>query len=390
MSEIGPVFPSSKTRRGVRVAGSGESPDGGREYVVRSTKLIAPGETGPIPYRLKREARVTDIDVGDDAELVRVALGPRRISLEDESGGEKKVLSDVLAAEPYDGNAGAFVVLNVRNTGSEPRYVEATIRVVAERGPEVDAPSPFRMRPDGTPMGAGRKLRTPGRPTPFSPMPRVVSPPEIGARRPGGGVRRPPPGGAKARARERMKATPAPSEVVITVPALIQPAAGGEKVVVFFRSHVEALLRLFAFRSPIRKPQRSALVRELRAARERESSDVGIQLGEVGVSLARSDLDRLFDALLLHREQQLEDEGGRIVAALKRAIEISPTVDSGSAVQRSAISDQPSAGQPKTEIESEKSKTALTLIATANGSSELGGDEDDDDEDVLLKEITEE
>ena len=379
MSEIGPVFPSSKTRRGVRVAGSGESPDGGREYVVRSTKLIAPGETGPIPYRLKREARVTDIDVGDDADLVRVALGPRRISLEeDESGGEKKAIADVLAAEPYDGSAGAFVVLNVRNTGSEPRYVEATIRVVAERGPEVDAPSPFRMRPDGTPMGAGRKLRTPGRPTPFSPMPRVVSPPEIGARRPGGGVRRPPPG-AKARARERMKVTPAPSEVVITVPALIQPAAGGEKVVVFFRSHVEALVRLFAFRSPIRKPQRSALVRELRAAKDRDAADVGIQLGEVGVSLARSDLDRLFDALLLHREQQLEDEGGRIVAALKSSL----SVDSGSAVQRTAISDQPSAGQPKTEIESEKSKTALTLVETADVES-------DDQESVSLKEIMEE
>ena len=382
MSEIGPVFPSSKTRRGVRVAGSGESPDGAREYVVRSTKLIAPGEIGPIPYRLKREARITDIDVGDDAELVRVALGPRRINLEvDEEGGPaKKNLAEILAAEPYDGNAGAFVVLNVRNTGSEPRYVEATIRVVAERGPEVDAPSPFRMKPDGTVMGAGRKLRTPGRPSPFSPMPRVVSPPEIGARRPGGGVRRPPPGGAKARARERMKASPVPSEVVITVPALMQPAVGGEKVVVFFRSHVEALLRLFTFRSPIRRPQRAALVRELREARERETGDVGVEIGKVGVSLEASDLDRLFDALLLHREQQMDDEGGRIVEALKRALEISPTVDSGSAVQ------------PERETSEKGEKTALTLIAKANpkNGAPVPEDDDSDDEDVLLKENMEE
>ena len=97
------------------------------------------------------------------------------------------------------------------------------------------------------------------------------------------------------------------------------------------------------------------------------------------MSLARSDLDRLFDALLLHREQQLEDEGGRIVAALKSSL----SVDSGSAVQRSAISDQPSAGQPKSEIESEKSKTALTLVETADVES-------DDQESVSLKEIMEE
>lgn len=365
------------SRKAPRVSGTSEGPDGTREYVVRSTKLLAPGETGPIPYRLRRAARVVDVDVGGDAELVKAALGPRRILLEEdgESEGERKVLSDVLAAEPYDGSAGAFVVLTVRNTGSEPRHVEARIRVSAERGPEVEGPSPFRMNADGSVKGAGRPLRNGTRPSPFSPSPRVVMPPEITSRRPGGGLRRPPPGGERARAlRERVAKPPK----VVTVPAVVQPKEDGEHVVVFFRVHVEALVRLFAIRSPIRRPQRAALVRELQVALEREGSDATAEIGKVGVSLQRRDLDRLLEALRLHREQLMEDEGGRLALAFKRALEPGTPP---------ATADAP---------ESEK-RPALTLIESASGqapkdvsTSSSPVDERIESEDEVTEEITEE
>ena len=342
------VLPKSRRDR-VRVSGLAESPEGVREYVVRSTKLIAPGESGPIPYRLRREARVVDVDAGDEAELVRIALGTRRIHLEPE-GEERKVLAEVLSAEPYDGSAGAFVVLNVRNTGNVARYVEATIRVASERGPEVSTPSPVRMNADGKIMGSGRPLRRPGRPVPFSPEPRIMMPPEVTSRRPGGGLRRPPPGGERSRAaRERVAKTPP----IVTVPPVVAPSQDGEIVVVFYRVHVEALVRLLAFRAPIRRPQRAALVRELAAAADRGAETVTADLGKVGVSLERRDLDRLHDALRLHREQQLEDEGDRLALAFNRALAISP--------QPSADSDQHETAKNGSQKEK---RAALTLLAT--------------------------
>ena len=355
-------------------------------YVARSSSAIAPGQTGPVPYRMRRAGRIVDVTVVD-GELVRAALGQRRIDLQGDGAG---VISDALSREPYDGGAGSYLVLTVRNVSSEPKVLDVSIHVTSEQGPEIDVRSPFRMPDDdggavrATASGAPR--RTPTSPMPTSPRPRAVHAPTDAAppartptRGGGGGVRRPPPGSderSRARARARAKAaqtdaaTAKPPAVLTVVP--IVRADDGERVVVLYRAHAEALSNLLDYRAPIRPVLRPPLVQALRRAVDQLESEAGVESGQIGVTLPTAELERLHLAVQRHQEYQLADRE-LIAARLRSALRHEEPVDAAAPPAPAPAVAAVAAVQPPTPAPAPAPVVTVMTVAAAAPSNAAQG-----------------
>lgn len=299
------------------------------DYPVRSTAVIGSGKTASVPYRLRRAATIVDVIGDPDVEIVGAAFGRRRIDLRPQPGQEQKSMHAVLDAEPCEASGGTFCALTIRNTSDKAREIALILRVTNEHGPEVESGSPFRMIGDPSVLGAAGAKR------PTIPKPKQPQAPantaraartDQGAQR-STGVRRPPPGTSdKERAKERAKrARSSAVDPVITVAPVVQPPPTS-KVLTLFRSYASALASFFAFKAPLRRQLRPAILNALTKAHARPvGASVRLVSGEIAIVLSEADMKRFYDTIRLHREYQVSPSDAQVLRdAIQKALAGSP------------------------------------------------------------------
>ena len=324
---------------------------------------VPAGGTVPVSFMLKRSARIVDVFAAEGIEVDSVKLGRRIV----ERGGAPSI-AHALAEEPFDGNAGLYCAIRLSNATSEAVNVKASVVVENEHGPEVDGQAPFRVGDGGQPAPSARvRVAAPREVAPREVRPRpqpALDPPASASSGPGraargGGVRRPPPG---TDTKQRRRG--AERQEVVTVP-VVAVAPDGYRVITLYRSYADTLASFFAYRAPIRREHRPFLTERLRAAAASERDDAEVNPGEVAIVLRRGDVERLSDAIRLHREYQLLSEDGvdeirdAILRATDRAVPPSEVPVAAVTESAAAVSNE------RARVRAERSESEAEVLLSA-------------------------
>ena len=134
------------------------TPEGGNtsSYPIRTREALAPNESAPMPFQVRRAGRLVDVvGLAPNVVVTAASLGRVRYNREEMQCS----LGDYLAMTPYEAKASSYLVFTVTNLGSKTAEGTGQLVVEGEHGPEaaVATPKPADEEiPAGGPFAARR------------------------------------------------------------------------------------------------------------------------------------------------------------------------------------------------------------------------------------------